>query len=297
MVYIRKRHWVKYRSDKCKMYLRNDFHFECAYCGMRETDNVSGEEDFEKDHFVARFSDSDMDLDAYDNLVYACRKCNGTKSNQNLSLVLNPCLDEIYEGENRHIRKTGVENQYRLQPLTEKGKLFIDSLQLNSRFYRKVRKGQDQNDKLRNQILALLDENVAAGDSKREAIKEDIKKRIDEYSDEFRCGTSTAGDVLYSALQILEQKQIPYKLLFDNDDLDVMIQFEGNSYYCEFKWNDYIGDSPQGPRIDAEKKKLWLTDGKKCGILYYYTKRDVLDLYICSEADVLQKYSLYTGKN
>ena len=54
MVYIRKRHWVTYNSEKCKMYLRNDFQFECAYCGMKERDNVIGEGLFEIDHFVSR---------------------------------------------------------------------------------------------------------------------------------------------------------------------------------------------------------------------------------------------------
>ena len=81
MVYKRKRHWVTYHSEKCKMYLRNDFKFECAYCGMKEKDNVMGEQLFEKDHFVSR--QSDVDVDGYNNMVYACRKCNGTKSNQN----------------------------------------------------------------------------------------------------------------------------------------------------------------------------------------------------------------------
>ena len=51
MVYTRKRHWVTYYSEKCKMYLRNDFKFECAYCGMKEKYSVMGEQLFEKDHF------------------------------------------------------------------------------------------------------------------------------------------------------------------------------------------------------------------------------------------------------
>lgn len=54
MDYTRKKHWVTYHSKKCKMYLRNDFRFECAYCGMREQDNVAGEFYFEKDHYVSK---------------------------------------------------------------------------------------------------------------------------------------------------------------------------------------------------------------------------------------------------
>ena len=42
---------------------------------MREQDTgVLGEEYFEKDHFVARASGVEVDLDAYDNMVYACSK-------------------------------------------------------------------------------------------------------------------------------------------------------------------------------------------------------------------------------
>ena len=62
MDYKRTRHWAKYDSDKCKMYLRNDFHFECAYCRMREQDNAAGEKIFEKDHFISKKTESRQDL-------------------------------------------------------------------------------------------------------------------------------------------------------------------------------------------------------------------------------------------
>ena len=119
------------------MYLRNDFKFECAYCGMKEKDNVMGEQLFEKDHFVSR--QSDVDVDGYNNMVYACRKCNGTKSNQNIEMILDPCKDDIYGGQNPHIRKSGAEDYYKLRGVTSQGQQLIDGLKLNSRFYRKMR--------------------------------------------------------------------------------------------------------------------------------------------------------------
>lgn len=205
MDYKRTKHWVRYHSDKCRMYLRNDFHFECAYCRMREQDNAIGEKIFEKDHFISKGTVSERDLDAYDNMVYACRICNGTKTDQKLNLILDPCKDDIYGGESPHIKKLGKEGQYRLQALTRKGQMFIDSLQLNSRFYRKMRKKQAENLELRNAIHALLTGKEA--DDQPEAAAE-IRRMMsgnvdqDENSDEFRCGTSKAGEDLYSVLNL-----------------------------------------------------------------------------------------------
>lgn len=66
---------------------------------MREQDTgILCEKYFEKDHFIARNSKSDIDLDSYDNMVYACSKCNGTKADKDTELLLNPCKDDIYLG-------------------------------------------------------------------------------------------------------------------------------------------------------------------------------------------------------
>lgn len=134
----KKKRWVRYRHIKCKMYLRNDFHFECAYCRMREQDTGAlNEEFFEKDHFVASSSGEDIDLDSYDNMVYACSKCNGTKTNKSVNLLLNPCEDNIYSGANPHVINLGKSGQYQLESDTPEGKQYIKSLQLNSKFYRR----------------------------------------------------------------------------------------------------------------------------------------------------------------
>ena len=110
MDYRRKKRWVTYHHIKCKMYLCNDFRFECTYCRMREQDTgVLGEEYFEKDHFVARASGVEVDLDAYDNMVYACSKCNGKKSNKSVELLLDPCKDDIERKSRESCRKGSYE--------------------------------------------------------------------------------------------------------------------------------------------------------------------------------------------
>lgn len=283
MVYTRKRHWVTYFSEKCKMYLRNDFKFECAYCGMKEKYNVMGEQLFEKDHFVSRQSEVDWDVNSYDNMVYSCRKCNGTKGAQNIDMILNPCKDDIYEGEHPHLRKLGAEDHYRLQAVTVQGQQFMDDLKLDSQFYRKMRRMQAENEEMRKAIYLLLEQSPKLQLS---GIDQKIKtylqngNLVEEESDEFRCGTSKAGEAVYEVLEKLKEKGIKYKLLFTDDDLDVSVEYCGNTYYCEIRVTDYTGTVKRGPVVDSEKKKEWQKTGYNCGVLYYYKEYDIMNLYI-----------------
>ena len=283
MVYIRKRHWVTYNSEKCKMYLRNDFQFERAYCGMKERDNVIGEGLFEKDHFVSRQLDVAWNLDSYGNMVYSCCKCNGTKSDQNIEIILDPCKDDIYGGQHPHIRRLGAENHYKLYGVTPQGQQFIDDLKLNSRFYRKMRQTQAQNEEIRREIYQLLDKSSDFQSSgivrKIEAYLEN-GTLIDERSDEFRCGTSKAGEDVYRVLEKLKERDIKYELLFADDDLDVRVEYCGNIYDCEIRVTDHAGTEKRGPIVKREKKKAWLKTGNVCGVLYYYKEQDIMDLYI-----------------
>lgn len=288
MVYKRKRHWVTYHSEKCKMYLRNDFKFQCAYCGMKEKDNVMGEHLFEKDHFVSRQTDVEWDVDGYNNMVYACRKCNGTKSNQNIEMILNPCKDDIYGGRNPHIRKSGAEDYYKLRGVTAQGQQLIDDLKLNSRFYRKMRQTQEQSEQIRKMIYQLLDESPnlqsheIAGEIKAYLSNGTL---INEESEEFRCGVSKAGEDIYTVLEKLKEKNIKYKLLFMDDDLDVRVEYCGKTYYCEIRVTDYVGMKKRGPVVEREKKKEWQKTGNVCGVLYYYKVQDIMNLYIYSDEE------------
>lgn len=283
MIYIRKKHWGTYHSDKCKMYLRNDFRFECAYCRMKEKDNIMGEQVFEKDHFVSKQSSVNWNLDRYDNMVYSCLKCNGTKSNQDISMVLDPCKDDIYDGNHSHIHKSGAEGYYKLYAVTTQGQQFIDDLKLNSRFYRKMRQTQDQNEKIRKSIYHLLEESSALQSSEMGLIIKSYLENgtlIDEGSDEFRCGTSKAGEAVYAVLKKLKDKGIKYEFLLTDNDLDVSLEYGGNTYYCEIRLNNYKGQKKRGPIVKKEKKREWKKVEKICGVLCYYSKQDILELYI-----------------
>lgn len=283
MVYIRKKHWVTYHSDKCKMYLRNDFRFECAYCQMKEKDNIMGEQVFEKDHFVSRHSEENWNLDSYDNMVYSCCKCNGTKSDQNIKMILDPCEDEIYDGKRPHICKSDAKGFYKLYAVTPQGQQFIDDLKLNSRFYRKMRETQEQNEKIRKSIYQLLDENPGLQSSELGVIIRSYLENgtlVDEGSDEFRCGMSEAGGAVYVVLKKLKDKGIKYTLLLTDNDLDVSLEYGGNIYYCEIRINNHAGQNKRGPIVEIKKKKVWQKMGNMCGVLYYYSKQDIMELYL-----------------
>ena len=63
-------------------WLRDEFTFRCVYCLKRETwGQVTG--DYELDHFEPQSTNPELRLD-YGNLVYACRRCNLTKTAQKI---------------------------------------------------------------------------------------------------------------------------------------------------------------------------------------------------------------------
>ncbi len=74
------KHYANYQSYK--EYLANDFHHRCAYCNLLDTEITSF---FETDHFVPcseikNYPSLSYLTNDYQNLVYACRNCNGEKS-------------------------------------------------------------------------------------------------------------------------------------------------------------------------------------------------------------------------
>ncbi len=72
--------------DSYRPWLRDEFVFRCVYCLIREQwGRVTGEFDIE--HFHPQSSRADLATD-YDNLLYACARCNGAKSDR---AIPDPC--------------------------------------------------------------------------------------------------------------------------------------------------------------------------------------------------------------
>lgn len=288
MDYIRKKRWVRYQHLKCKMYLRNDFGFECAYCRMRERDTGNLLEDyFEKDHFMAKNGKTGALLDEYENLIYACAKCNGTKSNKDVYLLLDPCKDNIYSGSDPHVTNLGKSGKYQLIGNTREGRQYIESLQLNSKFYRELRQRQEQADKGNQELGKLLDDISDYTDVSDDLIHKLETLVRDHYmfpaempqDISYRCGRSKAGKAFQEVFGILDELSFSYELLFDEHDIDIKLQMNEKEYLCEIILNDEAEKPVRNIRVKKEQRENW--DLKECryGVLYYYMKMGSLEFF------------------
>ena len=103
-----------------KDWLRDEFTFRCVFCLSREQWYPVGDAAFSVDHFIPQSSGTRV-LD-YDNLVYACLRCNSFK--RDLPDVLNPCIHPY----GSHIR---VNSDGTVTPLTKRGEILIDNFRLD----------------------------------------------------------------------------------------------------------------------------------------------------------------------
>jgi uncharacterized protein (TIGR02646 family) len=102
-------------------FLRRDFLGRCAYCERTE-EYLGGTEAFEVEHFKPKSKFPDLICD-YKNLYYACRGCNGHKSETWPSedqisrgqRFADPCVEDPYV---HHLRECGDGT---VEPLTECG--------------------------------------------------------------------------------------------------------------------------------------------------------------------------------
>lgn len=105
-----------------KPWLRDEFAFRCVYCLRRERFFPDGEWSFGVDHVVPQ-SVNPAGVTDYDNLVYACTRCNTLKGE--VVGLLSP--DEA--GFGRHLR---VEPDGTIRTLTSEGRRLVGQLELNS---------------------------------------------------------------------------------------------------------------------------------------------------------------------
>jgi len=113
--------------ESYRPWLRDEFDFRCVYCLKRESwGQVTS--DFELDHFRPQSLDPQLRLD-YQNLVYACRRCNAVKGDQ-------PIKDPF------HLLRTGLVwtlPDGSLRPLDPATARLVRQLDLNSPRLRKWR--------------------------------------------------------------------------------------------------------------------------------------------------------------
>lgn len=124
-------------------WLRDEFSFRCVYCLRRET-WLTQERDYQIDHFLPKSSHSAIEH-SYDNLVYACTQCNGTKAVRYL-----PSPESVAYGLCLRVDENGE-----IHPLNEDGITIIESLYLDAARYTEMRR----------RILDLISEVPAGGNT------------------------------------------------------------------------------------------------------------------------------------
>src|SRR5690349_17329451 len=98
-----------------KPFLRDDFVFRCVYCLEREAWYPDRAGSFSVDHFEAKVVNPARETD-YENLVYACTRCNSFK--RKAGVDLNPCLVAFAD----HLR---VREDGQIEGLTPEGNKLI----------------------------------------------------------------------------------------------------------------------------------------------------------------------------
>jgi HNH endonuclease len=102
-------------------WLRDEFAFRCIYCLRRET-WLTTPRDYQLDHFLPKSDHPDVERD-YDNLVYACSECNGTKAAKYL-----PSPESVPYGNCLRVDENGE-----IHALNDRGKTIIEALRLDAK--------------------------------------------------------------------------------------------------------------------------------------------------------------------
>ncbi len=119
--HLRKHHPAGYTNyEEYKPWLRDEFTFRCVYCLERENWYPDRAASFSTDHIVPRNEDPSRICD-YENLVYACTRCNSLKRQV---LLLDPTASAL----NGHLL---VAEDGGIRALSREGELLIRLLHLN----------------------------------------------------------------------------------------------------------------------------------------------------------------------
>ena len=108
-------HYRQYRN-----WLRDEFSFRCIYC-LRREEWLTLSRDYQIDHFLPKSENPDVERD-YDNLVYACSECNGTKAAKYL-----PSPEKVAYGKCLRVDENGE-----IHALNERGTDIIEALRLDA---------------------------------------------------------------------------------------------------------------------------------------------------------------------
>jgi HNH endonuclease len=104
-----------------KPWLRDEFEFRCVFCRLRETWSPHGADSFAVEHLKPRSRSPELEF-AYENLLYACLRCNSHKLDQW------PIMDQCRVAYGGHVR---VRDDGTIEALTKPGRRMIRLLHLD----------------------------------------------------------------------------------------------------------------------------------------------------------------------
>lgn len=301
--YQRKHRNLNYFSPRCKEYLRTDFSYECAYCKTNEAESISGQKLYEIDHFKPQdqFSE-DSNLHEYNNLFYSCSICNGKsgKSNKWSTNLLNPCEDKIYSGKLHVVYPKDDIDNFKLTPNSEKGKLFIETFNLNQYDHREIRKKRWELQQRKNEKMLLIRDigntlTLLKGNSTVEAIKDSLIDKIDKLKndiEDIENSFSISEDVGHTVFKERLGSFVSLNHINEDYNIDYEFIYKGIHIKCTLLKDEDIKFTcgKKMKRIDIRDAEIWKNNDNK--IIAFLVDLSRRKIYYCDIKKVLENTEL-----
>ncbi|WP_214630368.1 HNH endonuclease [Paenibacillus agaridevorans] len=320
--FLRKSRKINYFHSKCKKYLRFDFNYRCAYCGQHEFENIASYNFFQIDHFRPKKKFSHLsDIDDYNNLYYSCSICNGRsgKSDNWDENLLNPCMVNIF-GDEHHIKITPDLITFKLISNSPEGQIFINTIKLDNRKHREIRRERHARNISLNTERALLEEMMKDLEAVFECEKNAnmmsyLKQKHSEI--EYRLiGPYYKSQVFDEEEIILAERLrdidtgITLSKIYDENELDYILEYGQYSTKCyvEYVEKCVFRNGRKTINVFGDNVTIWnqemgkvicLLVNKTDGTIYYSNPPQSGNVLTFNSADVITKdtYSILFGES
>lgn len=312
--FVRKIRKINYYHDKCKKYLRYDFGYRCAYCGLHEFESILAYNSFQIDHFRPKKMFAELpEIDDYPNLFYCCSICNSRsgKSDRWDENLLNPCMVKIV-GDDHHVKSKPDLKTFKLIPNTEQGKLFIDVIKLDQKKQREIRRERYARNVSLDKKKAKLEEMISdalltpESEEKRKLLSylQNEYSELDcEYLGPYHKAQLLDEDelVFFKAVHQIDS-QIKITQIYDEKELDTLLQYAEFSTKCYVEYTNKL-KFRKGQKVITVNEDLindWrsISDRIICllvdtetKLIYYASLPDAGNKIIFEEVTTLTKYS------
>lgn len=287
--FIRKTRKINYYHNKCKKYLRFDFGYRCAYCGLHEFESILAYNSFQIDHFRPKKKFATLpDIDDYPNLFYSCSICNSRsgKSDRWDESLLNPCMDKII-GDEYHIKPSPDPITFKLVPNSEQGELFIDIIKLDQKQREIRRERYSRNaslDRKRVKLEEMIQDAMLTPESLEKRmllsyLKNEYKELDFEYlGPYYKAQILDEDELIFFNLIYQIDSQITIKQVYDENELDIMLQYADLSAKCYVEYTNKL-KFRNGKKVITFKEDIinyWRSESDKIMCLLVNTEEKLI---------------------